>query len=74
MFAGYYNDSLDRPTQVIRDYNNVSAKSQTTFSYDDSGRSVTTTVAGLLPDAFGAADLVAAERDSGRPSARRRSR
>ena len=39
-----------------------------------SGRSVTTTVAGLLPDAFGAADLVAAERDSGRPSARRRSR
>src|SRR5205823_14812793 len=43
VFAGYYNDSLDRPTQVIRNYNNVSAKSQTTFSYDDSGRSVTTT-------------------------------
>jgi RHS repeat-associated protein len=43
VFAGYYNDALDRPTQIIRDYNNVSAKSQMIFSYDDVGRSITTT-------------------------------
>jgi RHS repeat-associated protein len=42
VFAGYYNDSLDRPTQVIRDYNNLAAKSQTNFSYDDTNRILTT--------------------------------
>ena len=42
VFASYYNEALDRPTQVIRDYNNASAKSQTIFSYDDAGRSITT--------------------------------
>src|SRR5207253_2639958 len=31
VFTGYYNESLDRPTQVIHDFNNLSAKSQTTF-------------------------------------------
>jgi RHS repeat-associated protein len=41
--SGYYDDLLDRPTKVIRDYNNLSAKSQTLFSYDDANRTVTTT-------------------------------
>jgi cytidine deaminase len=38
------------------------------------GRSITTTLAGLLPDAFGAADLLPAERDSLRAKTRRRPR
>jgi RHS repeat-associated protein len=41
--SGYYEDLLDRPTKVIRDYNNLAAKNQTLFSYDDANRSVTTT-------------------------------
>jgi YD repeat-containing protein len=42
--SGYYNDALDRPTQVIRAANQSSSlKSQTTFTYDDAGRTITTT-------------------------------
>src|SRR5713226_6914384 len=41
--TGYYDDLLDRPTKVIRDYNNLSAKNQTLFSYDDTNRIVTST-------------------------------
>ena len=42
--SGYYNDSLDRPTQVVRAANlGTSVKSQTTFSYDDSNHAITTT-------------------------------
>jgi RHS repeat-associated protein len=41
--SGYYDDLLDRPTKVIRDYNSLSAKNQTLFSYDDANRTVTTT-------------------------------
>ena len=40
--TGYYDDALDRPTKVIRDYNNLAAKSQILFSYDDTNHSVTT--------------------------------
>ncbi len=39
----YYNDLLDRLTQVIRAANNLVAKSQTSFSYDDPNRVITTT-------------------------------
>ncbi|MGQ0762587.1 MAG: PA14 domain-containing protein, partial [Acidobacteriota bacterium] len=42
--SGYFNDALDRPTQIIRAANQgASVKSQTTFSYDDANRVVTTT-------------------------------
>jgi RHS repeat-associated protein len=42
--SGYYNDSLDRPTQVVRAANqDSSVKSQTTFSYDDTNHIVTST-------------------------------
>ena len=41
--SGFYDDLLDRPTKIIRDYNNLAAKSQTVFSYDDANRIVTTT-------------------------------
>ncbi|MGH9905856.1 MAG: HNH endonuclease [Pyrinomonadaceae bacterium] len=42
-FSGYFNDSLDRPTRVIRAVNNSTVKGQTTFSYDDINRIVTST-------------------------------
>jgi len=39
-----YNDPLDRPTRVIRGANQIAAlQSQTTFTYDDVNRIVTTT-------------------------------
>ncbi|MCI0348980.1 MAG: hypothetical protein L0Z53_06100, partial [Acidobacteriales bacterium] len=41
--SGYFNDVLDRPTQVIVAVNHASVKSQTTFSYDDPNRIVTST-------------------------------
>src|SRR6266404_4749323 len=42
--SGYYNDALDRPTQVIRAANQgTSVKSQSTFSYDDQNHVITTT-------------------------------
>jgi RHS repeat-associated protein len=42
--SGYYNDPLDRPTQVVRAANqDSSVKSQTTFSYDDANHIVTST-------------------------------
>jgi len=41
--SGYFNDVLDRPTQVVAVVNNPSVKSQTTFSYDDPNRIVTST-------------------------------
>jgi len=41
--SGYYNDTLDRPTQVIKSANNTSTKSQTTFAYDETNRTITTT-------------------------------
>lgn len=44
--SGYYSDPLDRPTQVIRAVNagvNTGVKSQSTFSYNDIGRIITTT-------------------------------
>jgi RHS repeat-associated protein len=44
--AGYFNDALDRPTQMIRavnDNSTPSTKSQTTFAYDDTNHVITTT-------------------------------
>ncbi len=41
--SGYYSDALDRPTQLIRAANNLAAKNQATFSYDDLNRVITTT-------------------------------
>jgi len=41
--SGYFNDVLDRPTQVIGAVNNAAVKSQTSFSYDDLNRVVTST-------------------------------
>ena len=40
--SGYYSDPLDRPTQVRRAVG-TSAASQTSFSYDDTNRIITTT-------------------------------
>ncbi|HEV8589320.1 MAG TPA: RHS repeat-associated core domain-containing protein [Pyrinomonadaceae bacterium] len=40
--SGYYNDLLDRPTQVRRAVG-TSAQSQSSFSYDDTNRIVTST-------------------------------
>jgi RHS repeat-associated protein len=40
--SAYYNDVLDRPTQVVRAVN-TAVKSQTTFSYNDAQRVITTT-------------------------------
>jgi RHS repeat-associated protein len=43
--AAYYNDSLDRPTQMIQainDSSSPSAKSQTSFAYDDVNHVITT--------------------------------
>lgn len=39
----FYNDVLDRPTQVIRANNRPNLRSQTTTAYDDIGRKVTVT-------------------------------
>jgi RHS repeat-associated protein len=44
IFSGYYNDLLDRPTQLIEAVNVAALKNQTSFTYNDPGRSVTTTV------------------------------
>jgi len=41
--SAYFNDVLDRPTQVIAAVNNANVKSQTTFTYDDPNRAVTST-------------------------------
>src|SRR5258708_1386054 len=43
--SGYYNDLLDRPTQMIRAANLTSDPnhSQISFSYDDTGHKITTT-------------------------------
>jgi RHS repeat-associated protein len=42
--SGFYNDSMDRPTQVIRGNQPHSTLiAQTGFSYDDAGRVITTT-------------------------------
>src|SRR5882724_5868287 len=35
-----YDDYLDRPTKVILDYNNLSAKTQKLFSYDDANKKI----------------------------------
>jgi hypothetical protein len=43
IYSGYYSDVLDRPTQVIRDFNNSLTKSQSTFAYNDTTRTVTVT-------------------------------
>ncbi|HXM51037.1 MAG TPA: RHS repeat-associated core domain-containing protein [Pyrinomonadaceae bacterium] len=40
--SGFYNDVLDRPTQVIRAYGVSGLQNQTTFSYDDANHIVTT--------------------------------
>jgi len=40
--SGYYNDSLDRPTQIRRAVG-TSLENQTTFSYDDTNHIITTT-------------------------------
>jgi RHS repeat-associated protein len=40
--SGYYSDSLDRPTQIIRAVG-TGLVNQTSFSYDDTNRFVTTT-------------------------------
>ena len=39
--TGYYNDVLDRPTKVIRANGVLGLQNQTTFSYDDPNRTVT---------------------------------
>jgi RHS repeat-associated protein len=39
--SGSYNDSLDRPTQIVR-ARGTGAENQTTFEYDDTAREVTT--------------------------------
>jgi RHS repeat-associated protein len=39
----FYNDALERTTQVVRSANIASAKSQTTFAYNDAARTITTT-------------------------------
>jgi len=41
--SGYYNDVLDRPTQVKRAVGISGVENQTTFAYDDAGHTVTTT-------------------------------
>jgi RHS repeat-associated protein len=41
--SAYFNDVLDRPTQVIGAVNDAAVKSQTSFSYDDLNRVVTST-------------------------------
>jgi RHS repeat-associated protein len=41
--SGYYNDALDRPTQVVRAASHAGVKSQSTFAYDDVNRVVTST-------------------------------
>jgi hypothetical protein len=42
--SSYFNDLLDRSTQVIRAVNGGSSvKSQTTFAYDDAAHLITTT-------------------------------
>ncbi len=43
IYTGYSNDVLDRPTQIVSAINNASLKSQSTFSYDDTNRTVTVT-------------------------------
>lgn len=40
--SAYFNDPLDRPTQVIAAANNATLKTQNTFTYDDLYRVVTT--------------------------------
>ena len=40
--SGYYNDLLDRPTQLIEAVNISSLRNQTTFIYNDAARIVTT--------------------------------
>jgi RHS repeat-associated protein len=42
VFSGYYNDMLDRPTQVMRAVG-TDLKSQMSFGYDDVNRMITTT-------------------------------
>jgi RHS repeat-associated protein len=41
--SGYYDDVLDRPTQVKRAVGVSGVENQTTFAYDDANRTVTTT-------------------------------
>jgi RHS repeat-associated protein len=41
--SAYYDDALDRTTQVIRASNDPALKSQMTFSYDDTARIITAT-------------------------------
>lgn len=41
--SAYFADSLDRPTQTIVAANNPSLKTQTTISYDDTNRVITST-------------------------------
>jgi YD repeat-containing protein len=41
--SGYYNDVLDRPTQVIRAANTSAEKSQSSFAYNDAAHVITTT-------------------------------
>jgi len=40
--SGWYEDPFDRPTKVIADYNNLAAKSQKLFAYDDANHKITT--------------------------------
>jgi YD repeat-containing protein len=43
IYTGYCNDVLDRPTQIVSAINYPSLKSQSTFSYNDTSRTVTVT-------------------------------
>jgi RHS repeat-associated protein len=42
--SAFYNDLLDRPTQVIRGANNTALKTQTSFAYNDASHVITTTI------------------------------
>jgi RHS repeat-associated protein len=43
IYSGYYDDALDRPTQLISARGLAATQAQTTFDYDDAARLVTTT-------------------------------
>src|SRR5882672_12375622 len=43
IYTGYCNDVLDRPTQIVSAINNAPLKIQSTFSYNDTARTVTVT-------------------------------
>jgi RHS repeat-associated protein len=43
VYSGYYNDLLDRPTQMVSAYADTALRTQTRFIYDDVNKTITTT-------------------------------